>query len=240
MERDTAKRRINKEEAMRRINKCLAMAASNEPHQAAIALRQAKKLMEEFDIDHPELLAMGVTEEWAKSRASSKPPAYEIVLANTVAGMYGCDIIFTNRFSRSAVLHGGYTFIGNGTSAQVASYAFAVLNRQLLKARTDYTATFLKRYRRNKVAAADEFCSGWVYAIARLCPTAALTQEQRAACDAYKAKSFRNTHEVKPASRELTRTGRSLAHGAMGELAGRKARVSPGIESTVPAQLSLM
>ncbi|MGX9717003.1 DUF7168 domain-containing protein [Janthinobacterium lividum] len=132
--------------------------------------------MEQFDIEYLELMAMGVNEEWAKSRVSSKPPVYEILLANTVGKMYGCDIIFTNRYSLKSALHGGYTYIGGGTSAQVASYAFAVLNRQLLKARTDYTATFLKRYRRNKVAAADEFCSVWVYAIARLCPTAALTQ----------------------------------------------------------------
>ena len=216
------------------------MAASNEPNQAAIALRQAKKLMEQFEIEYPELMAMGVNEEWAKSRASSKPPVYEILLANTVGKMYGCDIIFTNRYSRNAVLHGGYTYVGNGTSAQVAAYAFAVLNRQLLRARADYTGTFLKRYRKNKVAAADEFCGGWVYAIARLCPTAELTHEQAEARQAYMGANFNRSSEITVASRALSTAGRTVPHARLGELAGRNARVNPAIGSARPAQLALL
>lgn len=50
--------------------------------------------------------------------------------------------------------------------AEVASYTLAVLLRQVRQARRDYIAQNLKRCKSaSKTKRADQFCSGWVYAV---------------------------------------------------------------------------
>jgi hypothetical protein len=69
---------------------------------------------------------------------------------------------------------------------------FAVLRRQINKARKDYISTALKRHRKNKTAAADEFCMGWVMAAQRQITSTARTPEQDEAIAAYKRIHYAN------------------------------------------------
>jgi hypothetical protein len=155
--------------ALRKIQKCLSLSKSSEPHEAARALEQAQKLMEQFNVDHPEILAAGVAEGTAKSRATKSPPAYEMMLANAVCDSFGCKLVFMGGAAAYRI-DGMYRFIGVGAAGEVAGYTFSVLARKLTAARAEYTAAKLARYRKNKVAAADEFCVGWVRAVARAAP----------------------------------------------------------------------
>lgn len=60
-------------------------------------------------------------------------------------------------------------FFGIGIKPELAAYAYEVLLRQLKKERREYIKTELKAVRltRNKTARADQFCTGWVYAIVK-------------------------------------------------------------------------
>ena len=60
-------------------------------------------------------------------------------------------------------------FFGIGIKPELAAYAYEVLLRQLKKERRAYIKTELKAVRlsRNKTARADQFCTGWVYAIVK-------------------------------------------------------------------------
>lgn len=133
---------MTKKEAIDKIKKCFALSASSNEHEAATALRQAQSLMEKFNIDDQDMLAAGVSAQFAKSAATKKPVIWEAVLANMVSKAFGCEIVFQSPLFFEG---GKYHFIGCGPSPEIAVYAFNVLLRQLKKQRAAYIKTRLKR-----------------------------------------------------------------------------------------------
>lgn len=87
---------MDRETALRKIQKCLNLSKSPEPLEAARAMAQAQKLMEQFNVDHPELLAVGVLEAESPSRATKSPPAYETQLAHVIASSLGCNMLYVS------------------------------------------------------------------------------------------------------------------------------------------------
>lgn len=232
---------MDKESALRKIQKCLALSKSSEPHEAANAMRQAQALMRQFDIDHPELLAAGVSSDWTKSRATRRPPTYEVHLAHVVAEAFGCDLIWSGRWV-SRTYAGGYLFIGGGASAQVAAYSFAVLGRKLIAARSEYTTVHLKRYRRNKIAAADAFCDGWVLGVQQAVLPNPPDADQRAAIDAFRLINHPDIAEkpLATTSRALADTRRADDHADSGWREGKKAQLHAGVGGGPAQQLALL
>ena len=221
---------MDKQTAIQKIRKCLALAASSEPHEAAAALRQAQKLMAQHCVEHPELLAAGVTEGWSKSCASKVPPRFEVSLASAVASAFGCDLLFSRRLNGAhTAFVGGYLFIGAVPSPEVATYTFSVLSRQLKKARTHYIDTALKRHRKNKTTAADMFCVGWMSTVRNLIAVMAPTASQAEAIDAYMRIHHAKTSALAVSNRQLTNTGAAVKHVSNGLVAGRNARLNRGV-----------
>lgn len=229
---------MDRNTALRRIEKCLKLSKSSEPHEAARALAQAQKLMEQFNVDHPELLAIGVTEGVAKSRATKNPPAYEMRLARAVADSFGCNMLFSPGWALCGI-DGAYKFIGVGAAAEVAGYTFTVLARKLVAARAEYTKTKLTRYKKNKVAAADQFCDGWVLAVARAVPAMLGDDARDASLAAYMARTYPDLETMTPRRRELANEVRASNHRWNGFIEGKKANVNAGIGGAPGAQLSL-
>ncbi|AJY41609.1 DUF2786 domain-containing protein [Burkholderia humptydooensis] len=221
---------MDKKTAIEKIRKCLALSRSSEPHEAAAALRQAQKLMEQFGIDHPELLAAGAREEWSKSGAARRPVRYEVALASVVAGAYGCELLFTRQVNSTCTdIVGGYTFVGVAPASEVAKYTFDVFARQLRVARRDYIQTKLRRCGpKNKTARADEFCEGWVYAVRMQLQDAVRTVEHTAMIDAYMRAHHAQVREFEPRTRDVSgrRTTDDHWHGIE---QGRSAVVRPGV-----------
>lgn len=221
---------MDKQTAINKIRKCMALAKSSEPHEAAAAMRQAQKLMEQFGVEHPELLAAGVSEDWSKSAASKTPTRYEVTLASMIASAFTCEIMFSRRLNKSCSdINGGYSFIGCTPSPEIAAYTFTVLRRQLLKARTVYSSTALKRHRKNKTAAADLFCEGWVAAVRGLIARVAPSAEQTEAINAYMSLFHSITSTVEPRSREISGRVDPLAHRTSGYREGRQAQLHQGV-----------
>ncbi len=228
---------MDKETAIKKIQKCMALAGSSEPHEAAAALRQAQKLMEQFGIEHPEILAAGVTEDWSKSASRKTPTQYEVNLASMVCKVFNCDLMFTRRLGKTGLtIEGGYSFIGAAPAPEIAAYTFSVLRRQINKARKEYINKALKRHRKNKTAAADEFCMGWVMAAQSQITPLTRTPEQEDALAAYKRINYANS--VKKEARCNDVKGMSERHLANGWDEGRKARVHQGMGTTQNMQLA--
>jgi len=232
---------MNRDDALRKIRACLARAKdSTFPEEAARALHQAQVLMARFEVEQPELLAAGVDEHWSRSRAVQRPPDYEVSLANLVARMFGCQLIFARKWQATG-LAGGYSFVGAASTAEIAAYSYTVLSRQLAKARTDYAKTHLKRYRKNKVAAADEFCAAWVLAAGRNVAAAAITDDRRQAIDAYMELQHPTLGQLTTTSRSLANTDHAERHARNGWIAGHGAHVHAGLgqnQPSRPAQLT--
>lgn len=228
---------MDKETAIKKIQKCMALAKSSEPNEAAAALRQAQKLMQQFGIDHPELMAANVSEDWSKSASSKKPSSYEVNLASMVCSLFGCDLMFSQRIGKSILtVEGGYSFIGTAPSPEIAAYTFSVLRRQISKARNEYIKTALKRHRKNKTAAADTFCLGWVSAARRQISFAERTAEQTDAIKAYKLIHYPNAVTLDPRERTLKKNADD--HRFNGWREGSKAKVHHGVGTEQQLQLN--
>ncbi|AOJ81189.1 hypothetical protein WS86_11605 [Burkholderia savannae] len=221
---------MDRNTAIAKIRKCLALSKSSEPHEAAAALRQAQKLMKQFGIDHPELLAAGVSEEWVKSAAARRPVRYEVALAGVVADAYGCELLFRRQLNDTCTaIVGGYTFVGVAPASEIAKYTFDVFARQLRAARRDYIQTKLRRCGpKNKTARADEFCEGWVYAVRQQMQNASRTDEQKTMIDAYMRANHGEVREFEPRTRDVAGRRTTDDHWR-GVEQGRSAVVRPGV-----------
>lgn len=157
---------MSREEAILKIKKCLALSKSSNEHEAATALRQAQTLMHEFQID-PDLL--DIVEAKSESKATKKPQAWEASLVLIIAKAMQCKPIF-NTGHKAFGIKAEWTFIGVDPAPEVASYAFDVLYRQVIRSRKQFIETTLKRVtvKKNKVRRADLFCDGWVESVQHL------------------------------------------------------------------------
>lgn len=148
---------MDHKKALDKIKKLLRLAASDNPHEAAAAMRQARALMEKHQLDQAAIDMADIEEHGARSSSKLTPALWESRLAQTVAKAYSCRLFF-----KAGV--GDWRFVGE--MAEVASYTLSVLLRQVRQARRDYIAQNLKRCKpASKTKRADQFCSGWVYAV---------------------------------------------------------------------------
>ena len=117
-----------------KIKKCLALSASSNPNEAAIALRQAHALMERYGVSSHEITISDIGESEAQSRtmARDKPAQWEVLLASMVGKAFGCQVMFMrhmhSRFRKPAN-KGAYVFVGLKHQAEVASYTASILAR---------------------------------------------------------------------------------------------------------------
>lgn len=145
--------------ALDKIKKLLRLAASDNPHEAAAAMRQARALMEKHQLDQATVEMADIEEHSTRSGSKIKPARWEGALAITCARAYACRSLFTAGT-------GEWCFIGE--LAEVASYTMTVLLRQVRQARRNYIADKLKRCKTaTKTKRADMFCEAWVGTVYR-------------------------------------------------------------------------
>lgn len=225
---------MDKARAIDKIRKCLRLARSSNPHEAAAALRQAQALMREFGVDDADLLACEASEARARSRAARNPVDWEVILANMVAGCFGCDIVFVGR-QRLYPRHGEYAFIGTGPRPEIAVYAFAALLRQAERARAQYIAQELKRCRAaTKTVRADEFCRYWILAVQKKVQALVPSAEDARAVAAFKAKHYPATTDAKGVERRAGRFEDRL----QGFSEGERAQLHHGVDGESAPLLS--
>lgn len=184
-----------------KIKKCLALAESANEHEAAAALRQAQKLMEQHGVTDEDVLASQASEIGAKAGAVTKPAEWEAMLAIQIGQAFGCRVVFSRRTWSTAE----WRFISTGAASEVAAYAFKVLLRQARTARQTYITTALKRVRKPsvKTVRADLFCGGWVQTAMSTVTAWTGSADQAEAVTAYIASNYPSlstlaTHDRKP------------------------------------------
>lgn len=173
------------ESVLRKIKKALALAEDGrgDPNTAAIALRQAQKLMEQHGVEMGHLAASDVGEAALDSVVSiSRAKTWEVRLMVKIAEAFGCRVMISNGVGpkAKAYAHAGityadgtparyfarYTFIGHKSRVELAQYTAEVMLRKLLKARTAFVASLAPSMPRlMKSAEGDSFCLGWVNAV---------------------------------------------------------------------------
>lgn len=178
-----------------KISKCLALAASDNPDEAAAAKRQAEALMRKYNLTSGDVAASRVHEKQSKTGGKHRPPVYLSRLASIIATAFGCEILLSPGFGYqdSTVM-----FIGLGIKPELSAYTFDVLSRLLKNDRSGYLKT-LKRYKRaNKTHMADVFCQAWVWRISKQVHEFAGTEQDSQAIAAYKTKHYGDCIEKYP------------------------------------------
>lgn len=217
-----------------KIKKCLALARSSNEHEAATALRQAQKLMQEYGVTDTDVLAHQASEARAKASAKSTPAAWENYLVQIVATAFGCRTLFAEDWNE-----GHWIFIGCGAAPEVAQYAVTVLMRQLKKQRSEFIRSpACKRLKAaSKTRRADLFCDAWVGQVhqqVRAFSGASQDETNRSAIAAYMAQKYPTVGSLQSRNRNDGRDPRGNDWNAIhaGRQAGKNAQLNHGVSGT--------
>lgn len=147
---------------MRKIQKCLALSASSNQHEAAAALRQAKALMDMYQVTMEDIELSRIEVEEV-GQGYSRPPKWK-------ANLY---LVVARAFGSSQFLRGGRpVFVGAAPGPAVAKYALEVLLRQLEMNKRDFMAAIaIERPwldRSVKVRLGKGYAEGWVHGCYRI------------------------------------------------------------------------
>lgn len=217
-----------REDILAKVKKCLDLAKSGNEHEAAAAMRQARKLMDMHALSDAEVLAAGAGQSASKGTVSYTPPSWENQLAGRIGRAFGCNVVFERSWAAGAQ----WLFIGIPPNHEIAAYSFDVLYRQLRRSRAVFMAAKLKRFKKaNKTRRADLFCDAWVYsACSSLTPPSA-SDAEKAAIDAFIETHHGKLGELRSVDRNAGREydEKDVAAIDAGRNAGRNAALNRGV-----------
>ena len=230
---------MNRDDAIKKIKKCLALAASPNPHEAAAAMRQAQKLMNEHGLNETDLSLADVSEHKSAAR-NNVAVMWEAALSELVASAFGCSRfcakvpLLSRKLGFHHKLH--YVFVGLGAAPELASYTYDVLARQCAKDRAAHIEKQPKACKPiTKTARGDEFAYGWVRGVQALVERFASSDQNEALIDQYMAHKHPNMAAAKTKDRAK---GRNVSHNdtMQGIQAGRNAKLDRGLGAAQNAQ----
>lgn len=148
--------------ALERIRKCLALTSSSNPHEAEAAMRQARKLMDKFNLEASDIEASRVEEFWLNiGKSKSIPEQWQRMLGVTISEAFGCAVFF----SYGTVAGRHFVFVGERGQPELCAYAYEVLLRQLKESRRKYLADLSDSSRGIRRKKSMLYTEGWIRAI---------------------------------------------------------------------------
>lgn len=109
------------QDIIRKIQKCLRLSESANEHEAAAAMRQARRLMQAHNISESELSQAERKATKLPSGDRAKFRKWEATLANVVANSFGVYVVLHKAYKQEDL-----GFYGKEQSVTVAMYAFEV------------------------------------------------------------------------------------------------------------------
>lgn len=222
---------MDQKKVLDKIKKLLRLSASDNPHEAAAAMRQAKALMRKHQIDQATVETIDVLESSTRSSASVRPAIWEANLAETCARAYASRCLFIGNA-------GEWLFVGE--MAELASYTMSVLLRKLRTARKNYIQENLARCKTaNKTRRADLFCVAWVHQIYRQVMIFA-DATPSAAVDTYMRTNHQDTQVLETNDRNAATTLSDSARQDVmaGRLAAKNVHLNHGVNGRDQVALS--
>ena len=223
---------MNDQTTMSRLQRLIAMTNdSSSPHEAEIAARRVKKLMEKHNLTETDLKYSTIVEEGTDSvyaRVES-PPEYLRALVAVIETVFDCKAVYRQR----ATMH--IVFIGTKVDAITAKYAMEVLGRQLKNDRKTFISILnnkLPKDRKTKLA--NNFAMGWVSVVWKkascLCSN---DTEKQAIVQGYFDKKYPDIEGLKErgqATQDLTKS--DCIAREMGREKGEQAQLHRGVDGS--------
>ncbi|VXC25488.1 conserved hypothetical protein [Pseudomonas sp. 8Z] len=155
---------MNKQKVLDKVAKLMALAnsAGATPNEAETALRQARALMRQYNLEAVELIAHAVSESSIPTNTRRSPKDWLHSLASICASAFDCShIAYFNQ------VHGwSFKFLGKGISPELAAYAYSALHHQLIAARREHVAQQKRCQLKTKRRRGQLFAEGWLNAVA--------------------------------------------------------------------------
>lgn len=225
----------DKEKILGKIKKCLALAKSSNPNEAAAALRQAQKLMQQHGLTDEDIALSDVNEKPFKAGNAETPPQWLAMLISTVATAFGVRPVFSSGMSgwqSSKVI-----FIGVGSQPEIAGYAYEVLYRQVKKDRSEHVKQQSNRCKpATKTRRGDLFAEAWVQGVSQTVTTFAMPEQHKELIGKYMQTRHKNLNTLKPRTAEAK--GNDYQSQSEGYRAGKAASLNRGMNETVRPRLS--
>jgi hypothetical protein len=215
---------MTRAEALKKVKKLLRLGKSNNVHEAAAAMRQAQALMQQHAIDERDVKEHDPDEVGGERTAPARgkvPPVYAVALQRAVAMAFGCEALI-DQIGWSQHAH---EFIGPRSRAQICTYAYAVLLRQLERDKRAHIARV--RVRKNRNARGDAFGVGWVIGVESVLQIWNPSVGERAQIEDFRTRKYPNLRSFTANARESKAV--SFGDHVRGVENGRKASLLRGV-----------
>ena len=164
-----------------KICKCLRLSESGNPYEAAMALRQAHRLMRKHRISEELVRDAIVAESVVDVGQAYTPPFWVLALANLVADTFDCRVFVTRHYGRRPE----YRFLGLDFSPELSTYTFEVLLRQLTKTREEFISGVTDEDDAEIQRRGDVFAQAWLFRVAQTVRDFAHNEAVLASVDAH-------------------------------------------------------
>lgn len=217
-----------------KIQKCLELSKSGNANEAANALAMAQKLMSKYGFSDDDLEFAEFGESISNLTIQQKPVLYVNALVTNIAQVFGVIPMVTIKGSKAFA-----EFVGLKHKADLASYSFDVIYKQLKIARTDYVKTLHHRLlKNNKTIRADSFCEAWVLAVIRNLVKSEISDDEKEKIQAYRKKD--KSYSDHGTAKTTRRKGGTVNDYAAGQKAGSKIRVNTPMSGTETKKLGVI
>lgn len=172
---------MDKQAVLEKIKKCLALSKSANEHEAAQAMKQAQALMKKYEVDAVDVVLSEVSERGSGRKMAVKLAEWQWAVANMISEVFGC---------KCYQLGNSMFFYGLGNRAEIASYAFDVVYRQISAARREFLKTCRARKPSNRTYLADQFCNGWMMGAWSVVKEFEMSDDEKAVMADYRRKNI--------------------------------------------------
>jgi len=153
----------DKQKVLNKVAKLMALAECQgaSPTEVETALRQARRLMTQYNLESIEIAAHAVDEASVATKTRRPPQNWLHALASTCATAFDCrHMAYLHRSSGWS-----FKFLGKGISPKLAAYAYSTLHHQLVAARRAHVVQQKRCKLTTKRRRGRLFAEGWLNAI---------------------------------------------------------------------------
>lgn len=154
---------MDKQRILDKVAKCFALANSKaaSPNEVETALRQARNLMKQHNLEAIEVEAHLIDEASVATRTRRAPQDWLHQLALICAQAFDCQ-----HLAYYSPIHGwAFKFLGQGISPELAAHAYSALLHQLVAARREHVAQQKRCQLKTKRRRGLLFAEGWLNAV---------------------------------------------------------------------------
>ena len=215
-----------------KLRKLMALGESSNPHESALAIKRAQQYLEKWGLEASALSHLKHDNSQTESNSiPSEIREWENELGWLISRAFGCIHLMSD---------GGFCFIGEGSTASVASYAFDVLYRNLCESRLRYMVTNSKPNASltSKMSLGNHYASAYVLSLKKEVYTFALTEEKKQELTEYRDSIFPCLGKAQKAKRPRKHKDQEKAM-RQGFADGSKVKLHHGVDGDAKDQINL-